>query len=531
VRFLLSICVALVVGLTPALAQDATQSETPARAAEASVPQPGTWLPPTRVGQVRLISGNVDLRRSDEAGWTDAEPNQPVFAGESLRTDARARTEIQIGPNTIDLFNATEIRLAILREHFTQITISRGRIELHLRQFGDGEAVEIDFPQGGVRLLGPGVYDIDAGGGDAVSRVAVFEGTAHVVGAGSDTRIKAGQMAVLAVSEAAAAPLQPAAPDIFAERSRERDYDMTRLAASYYVSPHMTGFAELDTAGIWKVNSNYGPVWFPTDPEWAPYRFGHWNWIAPWGWTWIDDHPWGFAPSHYGRWVIIDEHWAWVPGSFVARPLYAPAVVAFLGTPGVGLSSEDGATVAWFPLAPNEVYWPGYTRDVNYVRRLNLGNIEDVEAIGVQSDGEPPLELFNEDFANRGLATVIPRSVFINGRSVAPARVTLPEQRLQNAPVLMASPQISPPSARRVAQAVNKPANAPPDRMIVRVARNKGGKPVRAASTQSPGRGQPMVIRGAHLHAPSYAGSPGRKVIVLRVSHTSRGGAGRGARP
>ena len=115
---------------------------------------------------------------------------------------------------------------------------------------------------------------------------------------------------------------------------------------------------------------DYGPVWFPTDLEWAPYRFGHWSWIAPWGWSWIDDQPWGFAPSHYGRWALIDEHWAWVPGGFVERPLYAPAVVAFLGTPGVGLSSEDGATVAWFPLAPDEAYWPSYTRDVRLCPQL-----------------------------------------------------------------------------------------------------------------------------------------------------------------
>src|SRR5215472_14406162 len=174
----------------------------------------------------------------------------------------------------------------------------------------------------------------------------------------------------------------------------------------------MTGYAALDSAGIWKVNSDYDAIWFPTaSADWAPYRFGHWRWVAPWGWTWIDDQSWGFAPSHYGRWVLIDDHWAWVPGSVVERPLYAPALVAFLGTPGVGLSSEDGATVAWFPLAPNEAYWPGYTRDVSYTQSLNLSNVQDIEAIGLQADGEPPRELFRTHFANREFATVIPRSV------------------------------------------------------------------------------------------------------------------------
>ena len=181
----------------------------------------------------------------------------------------------------------------------------------------------------------------------------------------------------------------------------------------------MTGFAELDSAGIWKIDAQLRPRLVPDRvAEWAPYRFGHWSWIAPWGWTWIDDQPWGFAPSHYGRWALIDEHWAWVPGSFVERPLYAPAVVAFLGTPGVGLSSEEGATVAWFPLAPGEAYWPSYTRDLDYVRSLNLGNVQDVDDDrGAERTASRRWKSFDEDFANRQFATVVPRSVFTNGRA------------------------------------------------------------------------------------------------------------------
>jgi hypothetical protein len=521
----------MVVGLIPAFAQDANEAEAPDASAVTALPVPGPQLPPGRVGRVGFVSGNVDLRTSRETGWADAVLNQPIFTGEAVRTDRRARAEIQIGANTIDLPAGTEIEIMSLSDQLTQIVLSRGRIDLHLRLVGDEETVEIDFPLGGLWLLGPGRYDIDADDGDRPSRIAVFEGAARFVGGGSDIRIEAGQIAVLAVSDTVMATTEPAVSDDFVEWCRERDYDVARLAAAYYISSYMTGFAELDAAGVWKTNSDYGPVWFPTDPEWAPYRFGHWTWTAPWGWTWIDEQPWGFAPSHYGRWALIDEHWAWVPGNFVARPLYMPAVVAFLGTPGVGLSSEDGTAVAWFPLAPGEDYWPTYTQDVDYVRSLNFGNVKDVGTIGLQADGEPPLELFHKDFANRQLASVALRSVFVNGRSIAPTRIMLPQQRLQNAPVLMGSPQIAPPSTQQVAHAVTPAAKAPARRVAMRTSQKGNAKIIRAAAIKPHGREQPVLIHGAHLHVPSYAGQArGHQPVVLRVAHNSHAVAGKGAR-
>ena len=529
-RLLICICcIAMVAGLVPVIAQEMTQTEA-VPAVEASAPLPPDWSPPGRVGQVSLVSGNVEIRVSGGSTWADAELNQPIFTGEAMRTDPTARAEIRIGANTIDLSNASEIEIASLRDGVTQILLSRGRIGFHLRQASENETVEIDVPQGGVWLLARGTYDIDAGGGERPLRVAVFDGKAHLAGAGGDRLIEGGQTAVLMESEAAdAASIERARADDFVAWCRDRDYDETRLAAPYYISRYMTGYDELDSAGMWKITAQYGPVWFPTRSEdWAPYRFGHWSWIAPWGWTWLDDQPWGFAPSHYGRWALIDDHWAWVPGNYpgnyVERPLYAPAVVAFLGTPGVGLSSEEGATVAWFPLAPGEAYWPSYTRDLDYVRNLNFGSVKDVAAIRVRADGEPPLEAFDEDFANRLLATVVPRVVFTNGRPIASARASLPEKRLQDAPVLMASPQIAPASAQRVARAATNP---PITHGAVQISGKGGAKLIHTASIQLRGRAQTVVLRGAHLHAPAYAGQPrGRQMVVLRAAH-SRGGSGK----
>src|SRR5215831_11359417 len=520
-------CIALVAGLAPGFAQEMTQGDRPP-AVEASAPLPKEWLPSARAGQVSLVSGNVDLRPSMASAWADAELNQPILPGAALRTDAGARSEIGIGANTVYLSGSTEIEIASLRDGLTQILLSRGRIGFRLRQADKNDSVEIDLPQGGVWLSAPGSYDIEAGDGERQLRIAVFAGRAHFAGAGEDRQMESGQVTAVSDSTPAnAAVTEPAAADAFVMWSRDRDYDESQLAAPYFVSRDMTGYAALDSAGVWKINAQYGPVWFPTaSAEWSPYRVGHWSWIAPWGWTWIDDRPWAFAPSHYGRWAMIDEHWAWVPGGYVPHPVYAPAVVAFLGTPGVGLSSEDGATVAWFPLAPGEAYLPSYTRDLDYIRNLNFAAVPDVAEVATQADRESALEMFHEDFANRLAATVVPRSVFVNGRAVAPARVSLPEKRLQDAPVLMASPQIGPPNTTtRVARAT---ATAPPAvHVTVRLARKRDTKSGRVASIQSRDRAQPVILRGAHLHAPSYAGQlRGRQIIVVRVAHF-RGGSGK----
>ena len=523
--FLCVSCIATISGLVPGFAQDVTQVDA-VSAVEASAPLPSVWTPPGRVGRVSVVSGNVDFRGFNETAWGDVELNQPIFTGEALRTDPRARAEIRIGAQTIDLSSGSELEIASLRDGTTRLVLRRGRIGLHLREAAENDTIAVDVPQGAVSLAG-GTYDIETGEGERPLRVAVSDGEAHFSGASGDIAIGRGQVAVLGSSETVeASPIEPGAADEFVAWCRDRDTDETRLAAPYYVSQDMTGYEELDSAGIWKINAQYGPVWFPTQSiEWAPYRFGHWKWIAPWGWTWLDDQPWGFAPSHYGRWTLIDDHWAWVPGSYVAPPLYAPAVVAFLGTPGIGLSSEEGATVAWFPLAPGEAFWPSYTRDLDYIRNLNVGAVPDVASLSMQADGEPPFEIFHEDFANRLFTTAVPRAVFVNERPVATARLILPERRLQNAPVLMASPQIPPASVLRIARA---PAPLPAvTRVTARFSPKVDAKALHIAAVESRSRAAPVILRGAHLHAPSYAGQPrGRQVIVLRVAH-SRGGPGK----
>jgi len=93
--------------------------------------------------------------------------------------------------------------------------------------------------------------------------------------------------------------------------------------------------------------------------------------VAPWGWTWIDDAAWGFAPYHYGRWVYVRDRWGWIPGPRDLRPVYAPALVAFVGGSGWSASVGIGPPIGWFPLGPYDFYDPWYPVGIGYYRRVN----------------------------------------------------------------------------------------------------------------------------------------------------------------
>lgn len=518
-----NLALASVCALAPLAAQAAASNTAPIPPVAAPAPLPAGPTVPTRVGRISLVSGKVMFRAAGAAGWIAAVPNLPIAAGEALRTDPNARAVLAIGPQTLDLAPGSEVDVAELDRDRIALTLSQGHLRLHLRQLGAGETAAVAIPRGSVHLLAPGEYAIDSGDQTRPARVAVFIGWAKVSG-GADTTIAAGETAILGSTKPVTATLaHTTAANAFDSWARAQDYQESRLAAPYFISPEMTGYAALDGHGTWKNSAAYGEVWYPLGlpANWAPYRDGRWQRIAPWGWTWIDDQPWGFAPFHYGRWTMIGKRWAWVPGRFVAHPAYVPAAVAFLGTPGVGLSVADSSVpaIGWFPLAPGEVYWPSTARNLDTVRRLNRGDVTNPAAIALNPDGTPPVTVVTGHFANRQAASVVPRPDFVAGRPVAPALLQLPSERLANAPVIMGSPRLGPAALPRPAVAVARaaPADAAKRRPETVAARRKAEKPSRAAARRI-ARARPVSrherrVRVAHLRAPAYAGR------ALRVRH------------
>jgi hypothetical protein len=552
----------------------------------AAAPASAEDSPPLRVGRVAIVDGTVAVRTAG-GEWTDSGVNDPVASGMSVRTPAQARAALRIGAETVALAPSSEIELARLDAHATQIVLRQGRIGVRLAPrtagpvvLGAGvpgvdpaRSIEIDIARGGVWLLTPGDYDITAGDERAPARIAVLDGRARLVGkqpgSTADTAIDAmmattiatGSATVLSGGDPAVASLDGATADDFVAwwrppNSDEPSVDRADRQALRTLSPEITGLETLDANGSWKTVEGYGAVWFPaTAPDgWAPYRYGHWRWVAPGGWTWIDDMPWGFAPSHYGRWANIPEvdpvdpsdmgtvRWGWVPGAQFADPVYAPALVAFLGTAGVGLSYPDatGPAVAWFPLAPGDIYWPGYTKDLDLIRRINQGAVAVFPTIDPGSNGAPPAEIVNADYSNRRFASAVPRSVFLAGRPVAPALLQLPGQRLANAPLLPGSPQIGPPAQHA---AVVAPAVGAAARLAARAAPRLARAMHVIAGILQP-RARTLAARSALLarsaqartatralsrHSPGWNAQPARPRVAAAASATAAG-ASRNAR-
>jgi hypothetical protein len=336
--------------------------------------------PPWLVGRVSHLSGKVQILQSGGTGedgrdsaWQDAFVNDVVTAGTVVATDGGARAEIRIGQNAFRLGGVGELAFPQLDGDGVTAQLDRGTMTIRVRQADRDLPLLVMTPNARVELAAAGRYRIDSAG-TARTTVTAFEGRAVVLQGESRLVLDGGRSLQVSgtppsfqYGTAAATGLDDWA---LARDARERDAETAR-----HVSPYMTGYEELDAYGDWQVDATYGTIWTPraVPAGWVPYRHGRWSWVRPWGWTWVDEAPWGFAPFHYGRWVHTGQRWAWWPGSYAARPVYAPALVSFAASGSNWNVSvgTGGPLVGWYPLSPWERYRPIYVRHPNYERNVN----------------------------------------------------------------------------------------------------------------------------------------------------------------
>jgi hypothetical protein len=493
--------------------------------------------PPSRVARLNYLSGPVSFRPGSVDDWTSATLNYPLTNGDHLWVDAGGRAEIHVGSTAVRMDSSTALSILNLDDAVAQFSLTEGTIEVRLRNLLEGDTYEVDTPNASIVLSRPGDYRISAHGDDNVTLATVRSGEADIRAGDADTPLSAGQSIQLTGQDTVSQEITPVLmQDGFDQWCQTRDRRENGSISARYVPREMIGYEDLDQYGVWRQDPRYGAVWVPTGVPagWAPYHYGHWAWVDPWGWTWIDDAPWGFAPFHYGRWAFAGDTWVWAPGRMDAavgairiRPVYAPALVAFVGGPGfavgIGVGGGGAGMAAWFALGPGEVYRPAYHVSDMYVRNINIVHVTNVAVINN----------VNVTYVNqsvRGAVTVVPHDAFVQSRRVSEVAVVVPREQIMRAQVIGSTAQMAPvrESVMGHPMGAGVVVHAPPQRFAERqvvVAHQPPPPPVSFASKEQALRangGRPLDEGQMNTLRRS---APGPNPMVRTPNSPGRGGA------
>lgn len=496
--------------------------------------------PPARAGRVSFVNGSVSFQPGGQGDWVDAVPNRPLTTGDNLWADRDSRAEVQIGSTSIRLAPESSLTFLDLDNDVTQLKVSVGSVFFRVRRLDRDSSFEVDTPNLAFNVYQPGEYrvDVNENGDQTIARV--FHGEAEITGGGDSYRLSEGQEGHFSgVDQLSYDVGGIGSQDDFERWCLDRDRREDSFRSSQYVSTDMTGYEDLDDYGHWHDVEGYGSVWTPTGVagDWAPYRNGNWAYVSPWGWTWVEDEPWGFAPFHYGRWAYAGGGWCWVPGPVVARPVYSPALVAFVGGGGFSIGVGGGAGVGWFPLGPGEVYVPWYRTSPRYVQNVNVTNtrVTVVQVTNVYNNvtvNRVNNVTYVNQRAGRGI-TVVNHDTFVNARPVNRNIERVDVRRISSAPVTHEVARNIQPSRESAIGNAHVVRQAPPPKVMSRpvvatrqpVVRNQAGmpggarpappavrtvKPVPVSQAETLNRGAKGQSRGGNGGGPAAGGAANR---------------------
>lgn len=445
--------------------------------------------PPSRVLRLKYMSGQVSFQPGGVDDWVAATLNRPLTTADRVWTDKESRAELTLGGAALRMSSETSLTLSNVSDNTVQVELDQGVLNVRVRRLYPGEIYEIDTPNVAFTLLKAGDYRFEVDSVADTTIVVVRKGKGEGNGNGRGVEVESGELARFEngntlMHTMARAPQSDGFDDWCRVRDkRENDYESLR-----YVSDDVIGYEDLDEYGSWRPVPSYGYVWYPRTVAvgWAPYRYGHWAWIDPWGWTWIDDSPWGFAPFHYGRWVYSAYGWGWCPGPRHYRPVYAPALVAWFGGPhwGVGLSSGGGYGVGWVPLGWGEPYYPYYRVSPGYVRNVNISNTHITNITYVTNNYTTIVknnQINNVHYVNQnvpGGVTTVSSSALEHGRPVAREMVRVSDRDIASARMLR-NPEVTPTRSSLFGGAENRPASIPPGNSLNRPVVSKMAPPER----------------------------------------------------
>lgn len=314
-----------------------------------------------RVARIGFLRGEAQIRRADSQDWERATQNLPIVEGDQLATASGSRLEIQFNSQTyLRLAENSILKIVSLKDESIAVSLPEGTLSLRVLSFDKAKSsFEIDAPQTTIAVQRAGMYRVDAGNKDnSEVRIAITDsGEARIYSENSGFSLRSGRSARLYLDGNFAGEWETGDAsryaDEFDEWASDRDTTIAkRLSnANYdqYYDRDIYGAEDLSEYGEWIYSRKYGYVWKPYRDttsryaDWSPYRYGHWRWIPPYGWTWVNDEPWGWATYHHGRWIWDDGYWAWTPyGQKRLRRSW--------WSPGLVVVTYSGSLICWYPL-------------------------------------------------------------------------------------------------------------------------------------------------------------------------------------
>jgi hypothetical protein len=460
------------------------------------------------VARLSYVEGSVSFEPAGENDWSLASLNYTLTTGDRLWTDKGARAELETGNIAMRMSEQTDLTATNLTDQLLQLGLAQGSLRITAYDLRSGGQVEVDTPSAAVTILQPGSYRVDVYPDQNRTLVTVNRGQVQITGNGLNETVQSGQAVMLTgTDQVQATTVGVPGPDSFDQWCAQRDGKYQNARSRQYVSPYVPGYYDLDGYGDWTTVAQYGPIWYPSGLAigWCPYRYGRWAWVEPWGWTWVDDAPWGFAPFHYGRWVQVGVRWGWLPGPIGVAPIYGPAFVAFVGGAGFSVGVGIGA-VAWFPLGPGEPFYPWYHHSDGYLRQVNITNVRNINVTNITN----VTNINNVHYRYQTVATTaVNANAFRNSEPVARNLVKVNPQQIARAQVIP-HPEVNPtPKAIAAGGAQTRPPVQAARPQIVQhpPVANRPGQPATAARNVPPASARPNE-NVAHTPVPNEHNVP-----------------------
>ena len=465
--------------------------------------------PPAVARLAYLNNGNISFQPNGEDSWGQAGNNMPVDPGDRLVADQTGRGEIETGLVRAYFGNAADVTLVSLDQNGMQFGVAQGTVRFAVDGFPPDQALSIDTPNGAITVTQRAEVRVDVYPDQTIVTTGPYNPVYLNGGGGFQMTLGPRQGVQLSgTNPVYAQPVDIGPLDDFGHWAGAVESHRYSTIAARYVSTEMAGYDQLDNAGDWQPESDYGPIWFPrVQPGWAPYRDGHWVNRPFYGWTWVADEPWGIAPFHYGRWVQMQGRWGWIPGPREDHPIWSPAQVVFAGgiqIGGVGVS-------AWFPLGPGEPYHPWYPASPQYINQINITNIRESKVVHVQNTYVNVTNVTNITYVNKTVGvTAMKQEDFAAGHSAQVAAIKVAPQQIEH--VQVAAPTARPPAQRVIVHPIVKPAAIPAARPVLINSKGQEAPATpNARPVPVPVKAAPPAPRPVPGHAPVGAPMMGNK--------------------